>query len=94
MLFVIFCTDKPDHGHLRGENRPAHIDFLKAKGAEIAFAGPTVTEDGSAMTGSMIVAEFAGQADAESWAAQDPYAGAGLFESVVIRPWKQVIPTP
>ncbi len=30
MQFAIVCLDKPDHGHLRAENRPAHIDYLNA----------------------------------------------------------------
>jgi uncharacterized protein YciI len=29
-------------------------------------------------------------AAAEAWAAADPYAKAGLFESVTIRAWKKV----
>ncbi len=35
---------------------------------------------------SLIVAEFDDLAAAQAWAATDPYAQAGLFESVVIRP--------
>ena len=31
------------------------------------------------------------RAAAEDWAANDPYAKAGLFDSVEIRAWKQVI---
>ena len=30
-------------------------------------------------------------AGAEAWAAADPYAAAGLFQSVEIRPWKKVV---
>ncbi len=29
---------------------------------------------------------------AETFAANDPYAKAGLFESVTIKPWKKVFP--
>ena len=29
MLYVISCTDKPEHGHVRRENHPAHLDYLK-----------------------------------------------------------------
>jgi len=56
------------------------------------MAGPTLTEDGEAMTGSLIVIDRDDLAAAEAWAAGDPYAKAGLFESVVIRPFKQVFP--
>ncbi len=42
------------------------------------------------MCGSLLI--FEGDlAGAEAWAAADPYAAAGLFQSVDIRPWKKVI---
>ncbi len=88
MLFVVFCTDKPDHGQVRLDHRPAHVEFLKGSSARLKVAGPTVTENGQGMTGSMLVIEAESLRDAESWAARDPYAQAGLFESVTIRPWK------
>ena len=92
MLFAIFCTDRPGRGQVRLDNRPAHVEFLKGTGDALKFAGPTLTEDGDAMTGSLIVIESDDLAAAEDWAKGDPYAQAGLFESVVIRPWKQVFP--
>ena len=92
MLFAIFCTDRVGRSQVRADNRPAHVEFLKGTGDALKFAGPTLTEDGEAMTGSLIVMECDDLAAAETWAASDPYAKAGLFESVVIRPWKQVFP--
>ena len=38
--------------------------------------------------GSMLIIDCADQAAAEQWAALDPYAQAGLFESTEIYPWK------
>ncbi len=94
MLFVVFCTDKPDHGQVRLDNRPAHVEFLKGSSARLQVAGPTLTEDGAGMTGSMLVIEAESLSDAQSWAAQDPYAEAGLFESVTIRPWRWTVGNP
>lgn len=94
MLFAVSCTDKADSQSLRLDNRPAHIEFLKANGAAIKVAGPYVTEDGAAMTGSLLIVEAADLAAARVLAAGDPYARAGLFESVDIRPWKWVIGNP
>jgi len=91
MNFVLYCVDKADHGHLRAENRPAHLDYLKSNLDRIVLAGPTTTEDGAAMTGSVLVIE-ADRAAAEAFAAGDPYAKAGLFESVTIKPFKKVFP--
>ncbi|MBO6518946.1 MAG: YciI family protein [Rhodospirillales bacterium] len=92
MHFVIYCLDKPDHAHVRADNRPAHVEYLKASAGKIVCAGPMLTDDGEGMIGSTLVMEFADRAEADAWAANDPYAKAGLFESVSIRPWKKVFP--
>lgn len=91
MYFVIYCVDKPEHGPVRAENRPAHVEYLKAQGDKILVAGPTTSEDGEAMTGSVIIIDFANIAEAEVFAEKDPYNKAGLFENVAIKPWKKVI---
>ena len=94
MLFAVSCTDKANSLDVRLENRPAHIDFLKAHGDAIRIAGPYVGEDGEGMAGSLLIVEAADLAAAKALAAGDPYARAGLFESVDIRPWKWVIGNP
>ena len=94
MFFAISCIDKPGALSLRMENRPAHIEFLYAKAAMVKFAGPYLGEDGETMTGSLIILEADDRAAAEAFAAADPYAKAGLFESVDIRPWKWSIGNP
>ena len=40
--------------------------------------------------GSLLILDVADRAEAEAFAAGDPYAKAGLFESAVIRPFRQV----
>jgi uncharacterized protein YciI len=92
MLYVISCVDKADHLHIRMENRPAHVDHLKSNLDRLVLAGPTLTEDGETPTGSVIIMEFDNQAEAEAFAAADPYAKAGLFETVTIKPWRQALP--
>lgn len=92
MMFVISCTDKPGKGQVRADNRPAHVEYLKAQGPNIVMAGPTTTEDGQAMTGSLIILEADDYAAAESFSRNDPYAKAGLFDCVSIRPWRKVLP--
>lgn len=92
MHFVIYCLDKPDHAHVRAENRPAHVAYLKASAAQIVAAGPLLNDDGEGMVGSTLIMAFDDYPAAESWAANDPYAKAGLFASVDIRPWKKVFP--
>ena len=91
MLFIAHCTDKADHLQVRLDTRPAHLDFLKAKGNALKLAGPTLDADGEAPTGSLLIFEDTDLAAAKAWAAKDPYAAAGLFESVIVKPWKHAI---
>ena len=87
MYFVISCIDKQDHGEVRRRNRPAHLEYLDKSRDSVKLAGPYVKEDNSAMTGSLIVLEAANMGAARAFASADPYAKAGLFASVDIRPW-------
>ena len=43
-------------------------------------------------TGSMIVAEFASQADAQAWADADPYVAAGVYARVSVKPFRKTLP--
>jgi hypothetical protein len=43
-------------------------------------------------TGSLVVAEFADLEAAKSWADADPYVAAGVYASVMVKPFKQVYP--
>lgn len=92
MHFFIHCADKPAHGHVRAENRAAHLEYLQSHAARIVAAGPTTSEDGSSMTGSVLLMDFPDRAAAEAFCRNDPYAKAGLFESVTVTPWRQVYP--
>jgi len=92
MHFVIACIDKPGQPELRQVNRPDHLDYLSSHAERIIAAGPTLGDDG-APNGSVLVIEFDDLAQAEAFATGDPYAKAGVFESVSIKPWKKVYPT-
>ena len=95
MLFALLCKDRPGHLQTRLDNRPAHVDYLNGLNAEgrLAFAGPFLGADGKP-EGSMVVVEAPDRAAAEAVAADDPYAKAGLFESVEIKPWMWVFNKP
>ncbi|MEP3248388.1 MAG: YciI family protein [Sneathiella sp.] len=91
MLFIARCIDKNDHLSVRMETRPAHVDFLKAKGAALKLAGPSTADDGETPDGSLIIFEDASLEAAKAWIASDPYAAAGLFASVEVKPWKHAL---
>jgi uncharacterized protein YciI len=92
MLFSLYCTDKPNRSEVRTTTRPAHVEYLKANIDKIVLGGPNLSDDGQGMIGSLLVIDVADRAAAEAFAANDPYAKAGLFESAIVRPFKKVFP--
>lgn len=86
MLFILICTDKKNSLALRTDTRAAHIDYLKQTGV-VRLGGPMLNAEGE-MNGSMLIIEAADKAAAQEWAANDPYAKAGLFAKTKIRGWK------
>ncbi len=91
MLFAIRCIDKADHLPLRQENRPAHIEYVKTFHDRLYAAGPLLDAQGQ-MCGSLIILDVADKAEAQQFAANDPYALAGLFAEVTIDHWNRVLP--
>ena len=93
MLYALICTDKPNSIDLRMQIRPAHLMFLDKLGTNMKAAGPFVDDDGKP-TGSLVIIQADDLASAKAIAAQDPYAIAGLFSSVDVKPWKWLIKNP
>ena len=89
MRYALIGLDKPNALQTRVENRPAHLEHLQSTGV-VEQAGPFIDAAGQ-MCGSLIVLNVGSKAEAEAWAAADPYAQAGLFASVMIQEWKRVI---
>ncbi len=99
MYYAIICEDVADSLPLRTGVRPQHlerVEQLKREG-RLLVAGPhpavDTEEPGEAgFTGSLIIAEFDSLSDARAWADSDPYVTAGVFERVVVKPYKIVLP--
>jgi len=89
MLIALIAKDKPNAIETRKANREAHVAYLKSTGL-VAQAGPLLDEAGE-MMGSLIILDVTDMAAAQDWAASDPYALAGLFQSVELIPWNRVI---
>ena len=89
MLFAIICTDKPASLDLRIATRDRHLAYLETYAAQISQAGPLLDAAGRPC-GSLLLVEVADRAAADGFAEADPYARVGLFESVVIRPYRVV----
>jgi uncharacterized protein YciI len=95
MLFAVICQDKPGALQLRLDTRPAHVEWLNSVNAEgkLAFAGPFLDAEGKP-NGSLVAVKAETIEEAKALADADPYAKAGLFASVDIRPWNWVFNKP
>lgn len=99
MLYAIIATDVANSLDARLAARPAHLERLQQMKAEgrIVLAGPHPAIDSNdpgaaGFSGSLIVAEFDSLAAAKAWADADPYIAAGVYENVIVKPFKQVLP--
>ena len=99
MWYAVMSTDVANSLELRSESRDAHLARLKALANEdrLLIAGPHPAIDseepgGAGFTGSLVVIDFLSLADAQQWADSDPYCAAGVYQSVVVKPFKLVLP--
>ena len=90
--FVLLCRDKPNCIELRLQTRAAHLEYLATLTEPILMAGPLLSDDEKPI-GSLIIIEAQSYKRAEAIAAADPYAKAGLFAEVEIKPFRKVIPS-
>ncbi len=88
MLIALIARDKAGALQTRLDNRAAHLAYIDDTGV-VAQAGPLL--EGDAMIGSLVILDVENLAAAEAWAANDPYALAGLFDLVELISWKKVI---
>lgn len=99
MYYAILCEDVANSLPLRQGARPAHLARIQqlVDAGRLLVAGPhpaVDTEDPGAagFSGSLIIAEFASLEVARAWADTDPYVDAGVFQRVVVKPFKPVLP--
>ncbi|ETD82756.1 YciI family protein [Rhodobacter capsulatus] len=88
MLYAVICKDKPGALQTRLDTRAAHLAYIETTGI-VAMAGPFL--EAGQMCGSLVILDCESLEAAQAWAAGDPYAAAGLFESVSVTEWKKVI---
>jgi uncharacterized protein len=97
MYYTIMGQDIEDSLEKRMSVRTEHIARLQALQDEgrLLTAGPHPKIDSedpgsNGFSGSLIVAEFDSLEDAQIWADADPYIAAGVYEKVIVKPYKKV----
>jgi uncharacterized protein YciI len=99
MLYAIIAEDVDASLDKRLSARPDHIARLQVlqDNGKLVLAGPHPAIDSedpasAGFTGSLIVAEFDSLQAAKKWADEDPYKAAGVYEKVIVKPFKKVFP--
>ncbi|MEQ5807337.1 YciI family protein [Alteromonas sp. NFXS44] len=99
MFYMICATDVENSLEKRLAARPAHLARLNALKDEgrLLIAGPFPAIDSedpgpAGFTGSLVVAEFDSVETAQAWAEADPYVEARVYDNVVVKPYKKVLP--
>jgi len=92
-------TDVKDSLENRSKTREAHVERLKELMAEgrLLLAGPHPAIDAedpgeAGFSGSLVVVDFPSLAEAQQWADDDPYFAGGVYQSVMVKPFKHVLP--
>ncbi|MGJ8693883.1 MAG: YciI family protein [Thalassotalea sp.] len=99
MYYVIFSEDVPNSLTKRlsvRENHLARLQSLQNDG-RLLVAGPCPAIDSenpgdAGFTGSVVIAQFNSLTDAQAWADVDPYIAAGVYQKVIVKPYKKVLP--
>ncbi len=94
--FIMIAWDGPDGVERRKRHRDAHLKHVSALRSEgkIVFAGPIRDDSETHSIGAVIVIETESLGEARAMVDRDPYTTGGVFENIVVKPFRQVIPDP
>lgn len=91
MFFAILCFDKPGVGELREKTRAEHLSYLKQHSDRMHLGGPFEGDEGG-IVGTLFIINAADRADALAFTENEPFHKAGVFETVMVRRWRQMQP--
>ncbi|MFK7963836.1 MAG: YciI family protein [Burkholderiaceae bacterium] len=89
MPYAIITFDKPDALSIRVATRDEHVAYLKANQHRLIAAGGLIEDDGTGGLGSILLVDTDDRADAEQFAADDPFTKAGLFKKTLVMRWRK-----
>ncbi len=92
MLYVVHAYDHTDVDALsrRMAVRPDHLDGVRTmkEFGQFILGGALLDPDGK-MIGSMMLLDFATEADLNAWQANEPYIQRGIWDKIDIKPFRQ-----
>jgi uncharacterized protein YciI len=91
MHAALICTLGPDVEARRLELRASHLEYIASQRASILFGGPTLSAEGRPER-MLIILTVPDLAAAHAFVAAEPYSAHGVFETVEVRAWSQVLP--
>ena len=87
MHYVVHCLDHDGAVDLRLSHYDAHKAYLAAAAVKTVISGPLLADDEATMIGSCFVLEAANLGEVAAFNSNDPFAKAGLWKTVSIRPF-------
>ena len=89
MQYFVYGWDRAGSGELKARLTPEHWTFMDGYADELIARGPTLTPDGESTTGSLHIIDLPTLDAVKTFAYDEPYYRAGVFESVLITRFRQ-----
>ncbi|MFB6507141.1 MULTISPECIES: YciI family protein [unclassified Streptomyces] len=91
MEYFCYHRDRPGSLALREELLEEHWSYMDRYAKELIARGPTFTEDGETLTGSVHIVALPDPAAARAFAFDEPNYQAGAYRDVLLRRWHNVL---
>ncbi|MFF8717856.1 YciI family protein [Streptomyces sp. NPDC015184] len=91
MEYFCYHRDRPGSLALREELLEEHWSYMDRYAKELIARGPTFTDDGETLTGSVHIVGLPGPAAARAFAFDEPNYQAGAYRDVLLRRWRNML---
>lgn len=89
--YLLHCLDAPGKESVREGIREAHAAYMRAHADHIVIGGPLFGVDGATRIGIMAVLRFDDVRALSTFAENEPYRKAGLFDRITLHPMQVVM---
>ncbi|MCX5114648.1 YciI family protein [Streptomyces sp. NBC_00378] len=91
MEYFCYHRDRPSSLALREELLEEHWSYMDRYTKQLIARGPTFTDDGETLTGSMHIVDLPDPAAARTFAFDEPNYQAGAYRDVLLRRWRNLL---